>query len=63
MSVWLWKKLINNKLKEAALEYLNEENCQREKTKEITFSEIKMSEYLSQNRIIEIFFWFSTKNI
>ena len=54
MSVWLWKKFINNKVKEAALEYLNEENSRKEKTKEITFSELKMSEYLSQNRSTSI---------
>ena len=49
MSVWMWKKLVNSKVKEAAFEYLTEENNSKEKTKDINFSELKMSEYLEKN--------------
>ena len=39
--------LIENMLvKEAPFKYLDEEHSQREKTKKITFSELKMSFYL-----------------
>ena len=49
ISHWMWKKFINNKIKIATLKYLIEDNSNKEKTKNITFSELKMSEYLHKN--------------
>ena len=45
-----WKTFIDHKIKQAALEYLNDENSRMEKTKEIVFDELKMSDYLFENK-------------
>ena len=45
-----WKEYIDLKVKEAALKYLNTENSKMEKTKDIQFNELKLNEYLYQNR-------------
>ena len=41
-----WKKYIRNKVRENALQHLTYENSMLEKTKDITFSELRISEYL-----------------
>ena len=40
-----WKKHIRNKVKENALQHLTYENSMLEKTKDITFSELRITEY------------------
>ena len=50
ISKWSWKKYLKDKVKSAAFTYLVEENLQKEKTKEITFTEFKMSAYLRENK-------------
>ena len=50
LSIRKWKKLVNEKTKEAALRYLVSENRQKEKTKHIKFKTLKLSEYLRTNK-------------
>ena len=50
MSQWMWKKITNKQTKQAALKHLILENSTKEKTKDIIFNEIKMSEYLYYNQ-------------
>ena len=49
MSKWSWKKFIKAKIKAAALITLTEENSSKEKTKDIVFEQLKMSDYLAVN--------------
>ena len=44
-----WKQYTNNNVKHAALEELNHENSTKEKTKDIKFNELKMSQYIQEN--------------
>ena len=41
-----WKKYIKEKVMNAALQHLVNENSTKEKTKEVTFSKLELSEYL-----------------
>ena len=44
-----WKKVVREKTEIAALKYLTEENNKKDKTRDIKFNELKMSEYLLKN--------------
>ena len=44
-----WKSYVDTKVKEAAYKYLINENKTKDKTKDINFNELKMSEYLYRN--------------
>ena len=46
LSKWSWKKFIKDKVRSSAFIYLTEENLQKAKTREIKFSELKISGYL-----------------
>ena len=50
VSKWSWDKFVNEKVKHAALKYLVEENSQKDRTKHIIFKELKMSDYLHENK-------------
>ena len=50
MSKRQWKKLINQKIKEKALNYLVAENDKKEKTRHIKFNKLEMSNYLNENK-------------
>ena len=50
MSKQQWKKLINQKIKEKALNYLVAENDKKEKTRHIKFNKLEMSNYLNENK-------------
>ena len=50
VSKWSWDNFVNEKVKHAALKYLVEENCQKDRTKHIIFKELKMSDYLYENK-------------
>ena len=45
-----WKKVVNEKVKAAAFEYLISENKNKTKTNQITFERLEMSEYLERNK-------------
>ena len=45
-----WKKFIKERVKTASLIYLCNENSQKEKTRDIMFEELKISDYLEDNR-------------
>ena len=45
-----WKLFVKDQVKNAAFMFLVNENSSRKKTKDIIFSELKMSDYLFQNR-------------
>ena len=47
---YVWKDFVDKTIKQAALKYLTEENSRMEKTKEIKFEELKMSDYLFENK-------------
>ena len=49
-----WKKYIKEKVNTLALEELNYQNSGKEKTKNIVFSQIKMSKYLEKNENTEL---------
>ena len=49
-----WKKYIKEKVNTLALEDLNYQNSGKEKTKNIVFSQIKMSKYLEKNKNTEL---------
>ena len=46
-----FKKVVNEKVKEAALKYLNEEKSKHTKVLHIVHNEMKLQEYLSPNEI------------
>ena len=50
MSKWKWKNIIKEKTHIAALNYLTNENAKRDKTKNIVFPELKMSQYIYENK-------------
>ena len=45
-----WKTYVKNVIKDCAFKHLSAENAKLENTKEITFSELRTSEYLLNNR-------------
>ena len=45
-----WKKYVKEKVTNGAFKYLVEENMTKDKTKHITFSELKMGQYLTNNK-------------
>ena len=49
-----WKKHINSRVYDLSLKCLVLEKATREKTKQIKFSEMKMAEYLKENRNFQI---------
>jgi hypothetical protein len=49
-----WKKYVRSKVKENVLQNLTHENSMLEKTKDITFSELKLNDYLVENRSINL---------
>ena len=50
MSIYQWKKIVKLKLNQAALKQLTEENNKKEKTKHISFHELRLNQYLSENK-------------
>ena len=46
----VWKIFVDKQIKEVALKYLKEENSKMKKTKHIHFEQLKMSDYLFQNK-------------
>ena len=48
-SKWQWKKLVKETVKSKAFEFLVSENSSKEKTEDIKFDKLSMSEYLNQN--------------
>ena len=49
-----WKKYVRCKVKENVLQNLTHENSMLEKTKDITFSKLKLNDYLVENRSINL---------
>ena len=47
----------------AAFTYLVEENLQKEKTREITFTELKMSAYLKENKSTSVLKLYLTQEL
>ena len=45
-----WKKLVSQKVKEKVFSDLTDENLKLEHTKNIVFAELKLSNYLEDNR-------------
>ena len=50
MSIWKWKQIIKQKTHISAIYYLTVENMKREKIWDIIFRELKMSQYISENK-------------
>ena len=48
-SEYQWKKLVNNKIKQTIFSDLVEENQTKEKTKDILFEKLEISQYLKSN--------------
>ena len=61
-----WKKFIKERVKTASLTYLCNENSQKEKTRDILFEELKISNYLEDNRntvVLKIIFSCRSKTL
>ena len=49
MSKWMWKKIVKQKTNSVAFSELVQENNEKEKTRDIIFDRLEMSEYLREN--------------
>ena len=45
-----WKAIVETKVKETAFQSLLEENSMKDKTRTVSFTELKMTEYLNENK-------------
>ena len=63
MSKWSFRKYLKEKTNCAAFSFLVKENNKREKTRHVKFLDLKMSEYLKENRRTSLFtFIFSIRS-
>ena len=55
LSKWSWKKYLKENTNTVAFNYLLKDNDTKDKTKHLKFCELKMSDYLVENRNTKIF--------